>query len=312
MNVIQILDGGFGSQISRRINKSIDGDCLWSTRLLATNKTEVINTHLDFLNAGSTVICTNTYQASVDGFVKHLKLSEEQSYNLIKEAVKLLREAINIYKSKNVAGNRNILIAGSVGPYGASLHDGSEYTGGYKDSVSRSTLKEWHKPRISALLEEGVDLLALETIPCQKEAEVLLSIVEEFPNAKAWLSFNCKDGKSLASGENFQRAVEQCCKMTSDQLVAVGANCVAPAIVNELFFGINKICSVPLIVYPNSGEFYCVETGWNGVENCQPLESYVETWLDMGVTWIGGCCRVYPDNIVKLRQAVKSWQAKHS
>lgn len=86
----------------------------------------------------------------------------------------------------------NILIAGSVGPYGATLHDGSEYTGSYKDSVIFDELKEWHKPRISTLIEAGVDLLAFETLPCKKEAEVLLDILKEYPNMKAWLSFNCK------------------------------------------------------------------------------------------------------------------------
>lgn len=30
---------------------------------------------------------TNTYQASVDGFVKYLNVSEEESYHLIKKAV---------------------------------------------------------------------------------------------------------------------------------------------------------------------------------------------------------------------------------
>lgn len=79
-----------------------------------------------------------------------------------------------------------------MGPYGASLHDGSEYTGSYKDSVSSSILKRWHEPRIAALIDGGVDLLAFETIPCRKEGEVLLSILKEHPNVKAWLSFSCK------------------------------------------------------------------------------------------------------------------------
>lgn len=30
---------------------------------------------------------TNTYQASVSGFVKHLKISEEEAYDLIKKSV---------------------------------------------------------------------------------------------------------------------------------------------------------------------------------------------------------------------------------
>lgn len=53
-------------------------------------------------------------------------------------------------------------------------------------------MREWHRPRIQALIEAGVDLLALETIPCQEEAEMLCDLLREFPNMKAWLSFSCK------------------------------------------------------------------------------------------------------------------------
>lgn len=79
---------------------------------------------------------------------------------------------------------------GSVGPYGASLHDGSEYTGSYAETTSPELMKEWHIPRIKALIEGGVDLLALETIPCKVEAEMLVQLLKEFPDVKAWLSFS--------------------------------------------------------------------------------------------------------------------------
>lgn len=85
-----------------------------------------------------------------------------------------------------------LLIAGSVGPYGASLHDGSEYTGSYMDKVSKETILSWHRPRIMALMEEGVDLLAIETIPTLDEAELLLELIRDYPEQKAWLSFQCK------------------------------------------------------------------------------------------------------------------------
>ncbi|KAK9737845.1 Homocysteine S-methyltransferase [Popillia japonica] len=314
MMEIKLLDGGFGSQIGKRINRTIDDDVLWSARLLSTNKAEVINTHLDFLQAGANIISTNTYQASIDGFVKYLNLSERESYDLIKEAVGLARKAISIYKSRNNIENTNILVAGSVGPYGAFLHDGSEYTGNYKDSISSSILNEWHKPRISALIEGGIDLLAFETIPCEKEAVVLLSILKEFPNMKAWLSFNCKDGKSIASGEAFQETLKKCYKMNPNQLLAVGANCIAPEIVEQLFCDINmgEGNPMPLLVYPNSGEFYNKEVGWHGGVKGKSVENYVESWLNMGITWIGGCCRMYAENISKIGEVILKWRMQHS
>ena len=78
-----------------------------------------------------------------------------------------------------------------MGPYGASLHDASEYSGSYAETTEAVTIKKWHKPRIEALVEAGVDMLAVETIPCAMEAELIMDIVKEFPGLKCWLSFSC-------------------------------------------------------------------------------------------------------------------------
>lgn len=58
-------------------------------------------------------------------------------------------------------------------------------------------MRDWHKPRIQALVEAGVDMLALETIPCQEEAEMLCDLLREFPGMKAWLAFSCKVRKTI-------------------------------------------------------------------------------------------------------------------
>ena len=54
-------------------------------------------------------------------------------------------------------------------------------------------LQAWHRPRISALLSSGVDLLACETLPALPEAEAIVDLLlDEFPTARAWISFSCK------------------------------------------------------------------------------------------------------------------------
>lgn len=54
-------------------------------------------------------------------------------------------------------------------------------------------MKQWHLPRIRALLEGGVDLLGLETIPCKAEAEMLVKLLKtECPEKKAWLTFSVR------------------------------------------------------------------------------------------------------------------------
>ncbi|KAL3280667.1 hypothetical protein HHI36_003904 [Cryptolaemus montrouzieri] len=313
---ITILDGGFATQLSCHVNQAIDGDILWSARFLATDKEAVINAHLDFLRAGADVIITNTYQASVDGFMKHLQMTEEESYNLIVESVTLAKTAVEKFQQE-FGTDKRPTIAGSVGPYGASLHDGSEYTGSYAATTSTETMRKWHLPRIKALIEGGVDMLALETIPCKAEAEMLLKLIKtDFPQIKAWLAFSVRqDGKSIAYGENFQQTARQCYDLNKNQLVAIGINCVAPRLVESFISGINRgkeSDPMPLIVYPNSGESYKVELGWIDRDKCEPVETYVQRWLDLGITWIGGCCRTYAVDVTRIHNEVQRWKRKQT
>ncbi|XP_075981443.1 translin-associated factor X-interacting protein 1-like [Anticarsia gemmatalis] len=304
---VLVLDGGFSVQLSRHVGTSPDGDPLWCSKFLQTNPDGVYKTHLDFLRAGSDVIGTNTYQASVGGFVKHLGVTPEEGYGLIVRAVELAKRARTTYIEecqKNNQPARKILIEGSVGPYGAHLHDGSEYDGSYADKVSPETMREWHIPRINALIEAGVDILAFETLPCQKEAEVLVNLLKEYPKMKAWLSFSCKDEHSLANGEDFKSVVKKCWDMNPGQLVAVGVNCCPPTIVAKLFRGINdgRQSPIPFVTYPNSGEKYMPEEGWVGKEKCEPLAKFVHEWLDLGVRYIGSCCRTCDADVTQIRE----------
>lgn len=186
-------------------------------------------------------------------------MSDEEANNIIKKAVSCARTAKDIF-TKNNPNSSNVLIAGSIGPYGASLLDGSEYTGNYENSTSVETMEEYHRPQLKALFEAGVDIFAFETVPCKTEAEVLVRLLKEYPTMKAWLSFNCRtDGHSIASGDSFQEIAAHCFDLNPEQLLAIGTNCIAPHVVEKLFDGINTDRAnnpIPLIVYPNSGEIY--------------------------------------------------------
>ncbi|XP_029666885.1 uncharacterized protein LOC115237764 [Formica exsecta] len=320
MSQIKVLDAGFSTQLSTHVGEKIDGDPLWTARFLITNPDAVFATHLDFLRAGADVILTNTYQATIDGFVKYLDITEEESLQIIRKAVDYAKNAVNVY-SKEIEGDANVtnrkpLIAGSCGPYGASLHDGSEYTGSYCPDVSRKFLVDWHRPRIRTLVEKGVDLLAIETIPCVREAEALIDLLKEFPDIHAWLTFSCRnDGKSIADGSNFQEIAVRCYKNAlPGQILAVGINCIAPQYVTTLLKGINRSSSddfIPLVVYPNSGEKYIVSEGWKKEGEAPSLHEFIDEWLDLGVCYIGGCCRTYATDIKKIRSKVDQWQTQH-
>lgn len=322
MSQIKVLDAGFSTQLSTHVGEEIDGDPLWTARFLITNPNAVFTTHLDFLRAGADIILTNTYQATIDGFVKYLGISKEESLQIIGNAVDYAKDAVNVYNKEIeddtniIVTNRKLLIAGSCGPYGACLHDGSEYTGSYCPNVSREFLIDWHRPRIRTLVEKGVDLLAIETIPCVREAEALIDLLKEFPDTRAWLSFSCRDdGKSIADGSNFQEIAVRCYKNAlPGQILAIGINCIAPQYVTTLLKGINRDNSndlIPLVVYPNSGEKYVVSEGWKKEREVSSLHEFIDEWLDLGVCYIGGCCRTYAVDIKKIRSKVDQRQTKH-
>ena len=71
------------------------------------------------------------------------------------------------------------MISGSIGPYGACLGDGSEYSGNYVDRLSREELKNWHLERIRRLSIRKVDIFAAETLPSVEEALAVLDAIDQ-------------------------------------------------------------------------------------------------------------------------------------
>lgn len=309
---VKILDGGFSGQLSRHVTAKIDGDPLWTARFLMLNPDAVQATHLDFLRAGAGIIETNTYQASVPGLMKHLDLSERASLDLITSAVSLAKAAVKDYleESGEKESLDKPLVAGACGPYGAYLHDSSEYSGFYGKTISQKELMDWHRPRIRTLLDAGVDLLALETIPCVEEAEALVELVREFPGARAWLSLSCRDDRYMADNSKFQEVAVRCYRASPSQIVAVGVNCIDPKYVSSLLKGINEGSSaddfIPLVVYPNRGGSYSPTSGWKAVPDDHVLALPIPEWIDMGVRYIGGCCKIFAEDITAIRSEVKN------
>ncbi|XP_056271343.1 homocysteine S-methyltransferase YbgG isoform X2 [Pseudoliparis swirei] len=303
-----VLDGGLGTDLEAH-GARLQGDPLWSSRLLHTDPQAIRDAHYRFLVAGADVITTATYQASVAGFTGELQVSAERARELMASGVRLAREALDRFSCHAPpTGRRRPLVAASVGPLGAFLHDGSEYTGAYAEQMSVEELKAWHRPQMEVLA--GADLVAMETIPSIKEAAALLELLREFPETRAWLAFSCQDGRRLSDGSLFSDAVRFA--QRSSQLVAVGVNCCSPALVEPLLDSIGSLRTPDLswVVYPNSGVDWDSEQGLPAGGAPAALGA---SWLKLGASWlklgaalIGGCCHVGPAHIAELRRAASS------
>jgi homocysteine S-methyltransferase len=284
-----VLDGGLATQLEAQ-GRNLDS-ALWSARLLHDDPEAIVRAHLAYFAAGARVATTASYQASIDGFVR-AGMAYAEAQQLIKRSVRLAEQARANYKD-----DHECWIAGSVGPYGAALADGSEYRGDY--DLSMDQLRKWHRPRIQLLAEAGVDILALETIPCLVEVEALLAEIDG-SGQQCWLSITCAGDRTRA-GEPAEEAFAFARDV--DEIIAVGVNCIDPADASALIRIANQAASKPIVIYPNSGERWDATTKtWVGPATFQAED--VQDWITGGARLVGGCCRVGPTEIKAIRNLV--------
>lgn len=294
-----VLDGGLATELERR-GHDLD-DPLWSARLLLEEPTAIQQLHLDYYWAGADCGISASYQATLAG-LQARGLTVMETINLLRRSVELVQAARTQFWQALVPGQRNgrlyPLVAASVGPYGAALADGSEYTGNY--GLDEDALFEWHRQRWHILARSGPDLLACETIPSYNEARALLRLLRETPGAWAWFSFSCRDEAHISDGTPISR----CAQLLADQpqVVAVGVNCTPPRYIGGLIEEITAVSAKPIIIYPNSGERYDPTMNqWYGLSDASEFGTVSREWRKAGAALIGGCCRTGPDHIRQIR-----------
>jgi homocysteine S-methyltransferase len=281
-----VLDGGIATQLEAQGHKL--NSALWSARLLRDDPDAIVQAHLAYFAAGAQVATTASYQASIDGFVR-AGSSPAEAQQLIKRSVRLAEQARASFQD-----DHDRWIAGSVGPYGAALADGSEYRGDYDLSVTE--LRRWHRPRIELLAEAGADVIALETIPCLAEVEAVVAEVDG-SGQPCWLSITCAGGRTRA-GEPAEEAFALARDVA--EIIAVGVNCIDPADAYGLVQTASRTTGKPGVIYPNSGERWdAFEKTWKGPTTFRAEE--VEGWIIGGARLVGGCCRVGPTEINEIR-----------
>ena len=285
-----VLDGGLSTELEARGHDL--SSALWSARLLLDAPAAVVAAHAAFAAAGAQVVTTASYQASVEGLAR-VGADLAGARRLVVSSVGLARR-----------GAPDAWIAGAVGPYGAVLADGSEYTGGYADLLGVERLRRWHRPRMQWLAEAGVDVLACETVPAAAEAEALL-MEADMLGVPMWLSLTTVvDGDGVVRTRRGEPAEEVfAMAYGNDAVVAVGVNCtdpsgVGPALAAAAWSG------KPLVAYPNSGEDWDPDgrrwTGSPGVD-----AGAVPAWVDAGARLVGGCCRVGPADIARIAAMIR-------
>src|SRR5210317_131262 len=293
-----ILDGGLATQLEAQ---GCDiGNALWSASLLQSNPEAIFKAMRAYLDAGAECIATASYQASREGFAS-VGLSGEEADELMLLSVDLAERARDEYLAANPGVDFTPLVAASIGPYGAMLHDGSEYRGNY--GVSADTLRDFHAPRLQLFDASNADVLAIETIPSVVEARVLAELLADC-DLPAWISFSCKDDTHLVDGTPVADVAAMF--RNHSTVVAVGLNCTPPQFAPELIRKIGAAAPDKAVAaYPNSGETYSAEdNAWLGTVTPGDCASAARAWVDAGAKIVGGCCRMGPEHIRAMRLAL--------
>ena len=284
-----VLDGGLSTELERR---GADlRDALWSARVLMEDPDQVRAAHLAYYEAGAEVAITASYQASFEGFAVR-GIDEAGAADLMRRSVDLAREA-----QKQHGGG---YVAASIGPYGAVLGNGAEYTGDYP--LGSRELGVFHGRRLEVLDAAGADVLAVETIPSIVEASALVRLLDGC-RTPAWVSFTCRDGSVLRDGTPFTEAVS--IATSSDRVLAVGVNCTAPHHVGPLIEAAGSVSAKPVVVYPNRGAVWdSGRKAWRGPIAAEDLAGLAPAWRAAGARMIGGCCGTGPEDIAAIADAV--------
>jgi homocysteine S-methyltransferase len=171
--------------------------------------------------------------------------------------------------------------------------------------MSASDLEAFHRPRLEVLTAAGTDVLACETLPALAEVEALVRALPGL-GVPAWLSLTTVvDAEGVVRTRLGEPAAEAfAMARDSDQVLAVGVNCLDPADVLPAVREAAQVAGKPVVVYPNSGETWNAATrSWNGDADLR-LED-VSAWLDAGTRLVGGCCRVLPSHVRRVSQLLR-------
>lgn len=297
-----VIDGAMATELEK---KGCDiNHALWSAKILAENPDAIKEVHLSYYSAGADVAITASYQATIEGFVKE-GFSKNQARELLQKSVIIAKEAREEYLKtlQEDSARPYPLVAASVGPYGAYLADGSEYRGDY--DLGEESLIEFHRERMQLLIQQEPDLLAVETIPNLEEARGVARLMEELDAPYGWISFSCKNGTQISSGELLCKCAEEL--EAYDKVAAIGINCTAPEYISSLIGEIRKVSQKPIIVYPNSGEEYHADTKtWSVGKFQDKYCDCAKRWRFEGASLIGGCCKTTPVHIREVAEFLRS------
>ncbi len=280
---IVYLDGGMGTLLQKSGLKPGEHPEKWNI----THKDVIIDIQRRYFDAGSNVVCSNTFGAN------SLKFSDTELEEIIKAALnnaKIAKETSNCKKEK--------FIALDIGPTGKLLKPLGELD--FEDAVSvfAKTVKFGVK--------YGADLIVIETMNDSYETKAALLAAKENSNLPVIVTNAYGEDGKLMTGADPAAMVALLEGMGVD---ALGANCsLGPKQLCGVAEELIKYASVPVVLKPNAGLPKSVD-GKTVFDVCaEEFACDVATLISQGVRIAGGCCGTTPEYIKALTEKTAGYK----
>lgn len=272
---IVYLDGGMGTLLQAKGLKPGDAPERWNI----SHPDVICGIHRDYFDAGSNIVCTNTFGANT------LKYSKDELEKIIKAAVK---NAADARAQSSSAGEK--FIALDIGPSGKLLKplgdlDFEDAVGVFAETVRIGT-------------SCGVDLILIETMNDSYETKAALLAAKENSNLPVIVcNAYGEDGKLMTGASPAAMAA----MLEGMGAAALGANCsLGPRQLRGVAIELLQNASVPVILKPNAGLPRSVDGKTVFDVTAEDFSDEVCELVKKGIRVVGGCCGTTPAYIKAL------------
>ena len=284
---VLLADGAMGTEFYRRgvfINRCYDE--------LNLSRPDIVRAiHADYVAAGADILTTNTYGAERIRLARHGLEGQVQELNAA--AVRFAREA----------AGEDRFVAGSIGPLPLLLRPAVP--------LSAGSAREAYREQATVLIEEGVDVVVLETFRqlamLEEAVDAVRDVSGEIPIIA---SFAFKPQRHYFVGPSPEEVAR---KVATWQIDVLGTNCVnGPAAMLDFVERMSAAAGVPLAAQPNAGQPEMIDGRTLYLASPEYMAEYARRFVQNGVRVVGGCCGTTPEMIKEMRSFLASVEPSRS
>lgn len=261
--------------------------------------------HLEYLRAGASIICTNTFNSNAVSLADYDMVPLVYEMNL--ESARMAVRSIEKYIAEG--GSPDCYVAGSVGPTNRTASMSPDVNDpGYR-AVTFDELKDAYSEQMKGLMDGGADIILIETVFDVLNCKAALFAASElFEERGHQLPVMVSGTITDASGRTLtgQTLEAFLISISHFPLLSIGLNCAMGASQLEPFVEeLSGLTPFHTSVHPNAG----MPNQFGGYDDTAAYMAGItgkfmrEGWVNI----IGGCCGTTPDHI----RAIATEAARH-